>query len=213
LGAVEATITAATTTSITATVPAGATYFPITVTQGGLTAYSQMPFIVTFNSNHVIDPGLFSSKVDFAAGSEPFGASVGDVDGDGKPDIQAANINAVSVFKNKVVSAPPGSSLATRASEESLPKKFSLKQNYPNPFNPTTNIVYALSEDAFVRLSVYDLLGQEVKTPVNENEAVGQRNAMLDASNIPSGVYFYHLTAVSNSGKNFTMTNKMVLMK
>ncbi len=101
-GAAIAMVTAATATQLTVTVPAGATYQPITVNVGGLTAYSAKPFIVTFSGASSINVNGFSAKTDFASGSRPYNIAIGDIDGDGKPDLVSANINSasVSVFRN-----------------------------------------------------------------------------------------------------------------
>ena len=101
-GAVKATVTAATATQLTVTVPTGTTYQPITVTVGGLTAYSSVPFTVTFTSSQVIDATAFAAKFDFATGTNPTYATIGDIDGDGKPDLVVANYtsNSVSVYRN-----------------------------------------------------------------------------------------------------------------
>ena len=89
-----------------------------------------------------------------------------------------------------------------------IPQAFSLYQNYPNPFNPTTTISYELSANCFVSLKVYDVLGREVKTLVNEVKRVGRYEVKFDASGLASGVYFYRLTA-----GNFIATNKMILIR
>lgn len=75
----------------------------------------------------------------------------------------------------------------------SHPATFELSQNYPNPFNPTTAISYQLSTAGFVNLSVYDVLGQEVATLVNETKHAGTHTTRFDASGLPSGVYVYRL--------------------
>lgn len=103
-GATRATVTNATATDLTVTVPAGATYQPITVTVGGLTAYSSAPFIVTFPGGGVIDLNSFLSKVDLIAGTLPGDVAIGDVDGDGKPDLGVLNNTLVSILKNTSVS-------------------------------------------------------------------------------------------------------------
>ena len=88
------------------------------------------------------------------------------------------------------------------------PTEFSLKQNYPNPFNPTTTISYSLPEKAQVRLIVYDAIGNEVASLVNQEQAEGEHNISFDASNLSSGIYFYKLTAGS-----FAKTMKMILLR
>ena len=85
---------------------------------------------------------------------------------------------------------------------------FALEQNYPNPFNPTTNITYSLDTSSQVTLTVYNLVGAQVATLVNDVQAAGQHVATFDASNLTSGVYFYTLSADGQ-----TLTNKMMLMK
>ena len=76
-----------------------------------------------------------------------------------------------------------------------IPNKFGLNQNYPNPFNPTTTISYSISEPATTSLKVYDMLGKEVKTLVNEHQNIGSYNIEFDASFLSSGVYFYIMKA------------------
>ncbi len=97
-----------------------------------------------------------------------------------------------------------------------LPKTFELSQNYPNPFNPTTVIRYQLPVASNVSLKVYDVLGKEVMTLVNGRQEAGQYNAMLNASGLSSGIYFYRLQASATngaSGQNFVSTKKMLLVK
>ncbi len=88
------------------------------------------------------------------------------------------------------------------------PFSFSLDQNYPNPFNPSTMISYTLPAASTVKLSVYNVLGQEVANLVNENQTAGSHNVTFNASNLSSGVYFYTIKA-----GNFTETKKMSLLK
>jgi hypothetical protein len=89
-----------------------------------------------------------------------------------------------------------------------LPNQFSLSQNYPNPFNPTTVISFQLAVNSFASLKVYDVLGREVATLVNEELKPGTYEVDWDGSNFPSGIYFYSLVA-----DGFVETKKMVLIK
>ncbi len=91
---------------------------------------------------------------------------------------------------------------------EIAPLVFSLSQNYPNPFNPSTTISYQLPVNSFVTLKVYDVLGNEVATLVNEEKLAGEYEIDFNASEMGSGIYFYKLQTGS-----FVKTNKMVLMK
>lgn len=88
------------------------------------------------------------------------------------------------------------------------PESFSLFQNYPNPFNPVTNIKFEIPEKGFVKLLVFDLLGREITALVNQQILPGSYTVNWDASNFPSGVYFYTLVT-----SDYTLTRKMVLLK
>lgn len=89
-----------------------------------------------------------------------------------------------------------------------LPAKYELSQNYPNPFNPSTKLEFGIPEEGLVSLKVYDALGNELATLVNENKTAGRYTVNFNASNLSSGVYFYKL----NAG-NFTDVKKMTLLK
>jgi hypothetical protein len=92
--------------------------------------------------------------------------------------------------------------------EVAQPIEYSLSQNYPNPFNPTTTIDYSILKDGLVTLKVYDILGKEVVSLINEVQLAGTQKITFDASNLSSGVYYYQLV----SGE-FTSTKKLILMK
>lgn len=86
--------------------------------------------------------------------------------------------------------------------------KFKLAQNYPNPFNPSTTIKYSIPSSEFVTLKVYDILGNEVSTLVNEEKPAGNYEVNFNALNLPSGAYFYRLQTGS-----LVETKKMILLK
>ncbi|MDI6767906.1 MAG: M36 family metallopeptidase [Bacteroidota bacterium] len=96
---------------------------------------------------------------------------------------------------------------------EQIPSKFNLSQNYPNPFNPSTIFQYDLPEACYVTLKIYNALGQEVATLVDRMEDAGYKVASFNASNLPSGVYIYKLTAGASSGSSFTDVKKMIVAK
>jgi hypothetical protein len=100
----------------------------------------------------------------------------------------------------------PGVSSAENNNDAST--SFRILQNYPNPFNPTTSIRYSVSELTKISLKVFDVLGKEVATLVNEEKPAGSYEVEFNASRLPSGIYFYKLQAGS-----FVETKKMILMK
>jgi hypothetical protein len=111
----------------------------------------------------------------------------------------AVIINVLGGAPDKIV-VNPGNKTATF--------DYSLVQNYPNPFNPSTKIYYSLKEEGLVTLKVYDVLGKEVATLVNENKPEGNYEVDFNASELPSGMYIYKLQAGS-----FSDVKKMLLMK
>jgi D-arabinose 5-phosphate isomerase GutQ len=97
--------------------------------------------------------------------------------------------------------------------DRQLPSAFNLQQNYPNPFNPVTSINYQLASDAHVTLTVYDIMGQKIRTMVNEDQSAGFRSVVWNGKDnynnpVSSGVYFYRLHA-----GNYIQTRKMILMR
>lgn len=93
-------------------------------------------------------------------------------------------------------------------SKDNLPKDFLLYQNYPNPFNPKTEIEFRIPEHGFVSLKVYDVLGREVSTLVNEFKPAGNYRVTFDASNLPSGMYIYQMRV-----NNFIAAKKLLVLK
>lgn len=91
---------------------------------------------------------------------------------------------------------------------EGKPDKFELAQNFPNPFNPSTIISYQLPTNGYVTLKIYDLLGQEIATLVNEQKSAGKYEVKFDAGNLASGVYIYRIQA-----GEFNASKKLMLLK
>ncbi|MFZ2866001.1 MAG: T9SS type A sorting domain-containing protein [Ignavibacteriaceae bacterium] len=86
--------------------------------------------------------------------------------------------------------------------------KFSLSQNFPNPFNPVTTIEYEINNDTDVRIVLYNEIGQEILTLINESQSAGKHIIKINATNLPSGVYYYRMFA-----DGFTSTKKILLIK
>lgn len=99
-----------------------------------------------------------------------------------------------------------------------LPRQFQLAQNFPNPFNPSTTIRYDLPEPATVRLQIYNMLGQKVRTLINGEQPAGYHSILWNAVNdagvqAPSGVYLYRIEAIGSDLKPFVLTKKFLLLK
>ena len=93
------------------------------------------------------------------------------------------------------------------------PEEFSLHQNYPNPFNPVTTLRYDLPENGHVNVIIYDMLGKQVKTLINQTQDAGYRSIIWDATNdygkpVSAGIYLYQIQA-----GEYISTKKMVLLK
>ncbi|MBL7127518.1 MAG: T9SS type A sorting domain-containing protein [Ignavibacteria bacterium] len=89
-----------------------------------------------------------------------------------------------------------------------IPEKFNLHQNYPNPFNPATNIKFDIPKASYVKLTIYNILGKEITTLVNEKLNIGSYEVNWNGMDYPSGVYFYKMVA-----DDYVNVKKMVLLK
>jgi photosystem II stability/assembly factor-like uncharacterized protein len=119
----------------------------------------------------------------------------------GESGVVLTTTNGGSVFVNNISSE--------------VPNKYSLYQNYPNPFNPSTIIRFKIKDSRFVTLKIYDILGKEITTLVNENLKVGIYETTFDGSGLTSGIYFYKLEVADPTGRtgNFIETKKMLMIK
>ena len=113
-----------------------------------------------------------------------------------------------------VVTEPTGESWTKEITiAVAAPEKFEAFQNYPNPFNPTTKISYQLTAVSRVSLRIYNMLGQEVTSLVDEDRPAGYHQEVWDATRCASGVYVYQLIATNNSGAKQIAHKRMLLLK
>ena len=119
----------------------------------------------------------------------------------------AKNVTAGRIRIEPTKEQPPAAPDVNEATSI-IPKTFALEQNYPNPFNPVTTILYDLPKPSYVTLRVYNILGQEVITLVNETEDAGYKSVSFDGNNLPGGLYFIRLNAGT-----FSDVKKMMLIK
>ena len=158
---------------------------------------SAYPLTITWNVNK----GTASYELTDGVGGKVFHAK--EMRGEGT--IRIAN-SSVSKFSVKLVS------------NGQLPMEYALSQNYPNPFNPTTNIKYALPVDSKLTMEIYNVLGQRVRTLVNDNVAAGFHIAEWDGTGnagqqLASGMYFLQMSAKGTNGKTFSDVRKLVMLK
>jgi Secretion system C-terminal sorting domain len=116
--------------------------------------------------------------------------------------------NAQGIWLDNIFFPTNAAHFTSVESSENIPITFNLFQNYPNPFNPSTTINFVIPQSSFVNLKVYDVLGKEVATLIDEYKQAGKYETEFNAANLPSGVYFYKLQAGS-----FISTKKMILLK
>ena len=89
-----------------------------------------------------------------------------------------------------------------------VPEEYTLEQNYPNPFNPSTKISFHIAKPGFVSLKIFDVLGNEIKTLVNEQKSAGDHEVDFNSTDLTSGIYLYKIET-----GNFVATKKMILLK
>lgn len=130
------------------------------------------------------------------------GAGIGSYTGN-NPTFQVTMNNPI----NQIVYYDTINTSITKLGSE-IPSKYDLYQNYPNPFNPTTNIKFDILKNGLVKLDVYDVTGRNISSLVNSKLEAGKYEFNMNASYLPSGVYFYKLET-----ENYTMTRRMVLLK
>ena len=129
---------------------------------------------------------------------------------DGKIVIAGCSINLLNNFCVFTLARYKGDAVTNVEAKKltELPSSFSLEQNYPNPFNPSTTIRFLIPEQQNIRLSVYNLLGQRVRTLIDEEMKAGRHSVVFNAAGLASGVYFYRIQTES-----FVSTKQFVLLK
>ena len=144
----------------------------------------------------------------FASG-RPWSVATSDFDQDGRMDIAIVASIDVGVDSLFVLRNLGGGTVGIQDQEiVEIPTEFLLSQNYPNPFNPTTTIKFSIPEASVVTLKIYNILGEEVKTLVDEYREIGNHTTQFDASSLSSGIYLYRMQTSS-----FVETKKMLLLK
>jgi hypothetical protein len=125
--------------------------------------------------------------------------------GDGDPDT-----SAYWVISSQLKGSPGADDAVSDVKQTTgiIPSEYSLMQNYPNPFNPSTNITFRIPQSGNVELKIFDGLGREAATLVNEEKSAGEYTVQFNAAGLASGVYYYRLKA-----NGFTSTKKIVLIK
>jgi hypothetical protein len=118
------------------------------------------------------------------------------------------NVYVSGTSANNYVTIKYSQPVGVNSVSDQIPEKFSLRQNYPNPFNPVTHLEFGISDLGFVSLKIYNILGKEVETLLNENKSAGTYSVEWNASEFPSGIYFYELKI-----NEFSETRKMLLLK
>lgn len=147
-------------------------------------------WIQTYNGPGSGDDISYSIAIDFSNNVYVAGSSLGSGTDNDYAVIKYAQFVGISSISGEV------------------PHKFSLSQNYPNPFNPETKIKFAVPKSGFVNISVYDILGRKIESLVNENLNPGTYEVNWNATEYPSGIYYYKLTA-----GEYSETRKMILLK
>ncbi len=124
-------------------------------------------------------------------------------------DTSLTSLGEVDIFITKILSSGVNSIENTTP----YPLNVDLSQNYPNPFNPSTTIIYQIPSNGNVTLKIYDILGREVTTLIDEFKTVGRYEVNFNAATLASGVYFYRIVAEGDNGSSFNEVKSMVLTK
>jgi hypothetical protein len=139
-----------------------------------------------------------------------FGATMYDLISNGKTELIISMYEAIENVGGRFFSYiyKPDFTIGVEDKDSVIPTEYQLLQNYPNPFNPTTTISYSVHERSYVKLRVFNLLGEEVANLINKEQATGEYTVEFNAERLPSGVYIINM----NAG-NYNKSIKAVLLK
>ncbi len=179
---------------------------------GDLADSASYTYTKVFNTDTARGARIYDVSFPGDAEDQLEGYTSNDMDGDGNPELLIAVEDGDSL-QPRFYMLEAGKGNAVNEKPMTLVRNYQLNQNYPNPFNPTTEISYSLKKAGKVSITIYNALGEKVRTLVNEQKAPGTYKVMWDATNeagvrVPSGVYYYSLHV-----NNFKSTRQMVLMK
>ncbi len=158
------------------------------------------------DEGQIIDSLTYDDSLPWPVDADGGGATLELIDADSNnslPENWEASMNHGTPGKLNSVLISVDENESTR-----IPREFLLSQNYPNPFNPATNFEFRIPDFGFVTFKIYDVLGNEVATLVNEEKPAGNYTVKFNGSNLSSGIYFYQIIAGANS-----ITRKMILLK
>ena len=183
-------------------------------TASGIEVYANIPITngdLYISDNHLIENGSMQSFGSALKNGKTYIFFASDSAVSKKPlciikNTSMTNVTVTGFVNNHIPITI--SSITSVDQKKSLPKTFILSQNYPNPFNPTTEIQYSIPKNAFVNITIYNILGQEVSTLINKEKNAGTYTTTFDGSRLASGAYIYRLRVGT-----FVSTKKMVLMK
>jgi hypothetical protein len=147
----------------------------------------------------------FQTAVNYGTAVNSISLCAADFDGDNDYDLAVSNNGSGKILIIENLTITSG---IDESPETYLPESFNISQNYPNPFNPTTTIKYSIPKTSNVEIKIFDILGKEIETLVNEEKPIGTYEITWYAKNLPSGVFFYQMKA----GK-YLETKKMLLVK
>lgn len=116
--------------------------------------------------------------------------------------------NLLNPTRQQIIDNGPCITTDISENRKTIPLSFELHQNYPNPFNPTTTINYSLPQNGHTTLKIFDILGRNVSTLVNQQQTMGTYSIEFDRTNLPSGIYFYQLKI-----NDYSQIKKMILLK